>query len=174
MEDENMAVITAFAHNLVNDECIHVLFPCGPEEVDAALRNIGARIGDFYHADTEWTYESPVEGLGELLNYATGGVDVNELARVVSELDDDDVVSALCDEVGSAEELLQYLRNGEYTFLRAVFNDKDLGEEVFDNFGLAESIPAHLVSYFDFEKFGRDHRIVQGGTFCKQGYIALN
>ena len=51
-----------------------------------------------------------------------------------------------------------------------VSTDRDLGEYIVDEIGF-ELSREKLERYFDYEKFGRDVRLEEGGSFVDKGYF---
>jgi hypothetical protein len=76
----------------------------------------------------------------------------------------------------SVKNLINLTQNlDNYEFYPGVVNERDLGYYLIDELGY-EEIPEALVHYFDYEAYGRDFSINEGGVFSEQcgGYVAHN
>ena len=78
---------------------------------------------------------------------------------------------------GSVEDLINLTDNAEcFYFMSHVENDYDLGYEYAENSGLfTEALKSlgTLANYIDYESYGRDIRLDEGGIHTKNGYISL-
>ena len=95
----------------------------------------------------------------------------NELAENVEDVDEDLVLSFI--ESGSSDP--KYLASVEFDdcwLYPEVATDMDLGQYVVDEIGFELSRET-LERYFDYEKFGRDVRLEEGGSFVNKGYFVL-
>lgn len=76
---------------------------------------------------------------------------------------------------GSVEELINLIDNKEcFLFLPNVKSDYDLGYAYAENSGLfTEALKSlgMLANYIDYEAYGRDIRLKEGGKFTEYGYI---
>lgn len=93
----------------------------------------------------------------------------NELAENLEDVDEDIVLSFI--ESNSSDP--SYLASAEFDdcFLYPeVETDRDLGEYIVDEIGFELSRET-LENYFDYEKFGRDVRLSEGGSFVDKGYF---
>lgn len=93
----------------------------------------------------------------------------NELAKNVEDVDEDLVLSFI--ESGSSDP--KYLVSVEFDdcwLYPEVATDRDLGEYIVDEIGFELSRET-LERYFDYEKFGRDVRLEEGGSFVNKGYF---
>ena len=93
----------------------------------------------------------------------------NELAENVEDVDEDLVLSFI--ESGSSDP--KYLVSVEFDdcwLYPEVATDRDLGQYIVDEIGFELSRET-LERYFDFEKFGRDVRLEEGGSFVDKGYF---
>ena len=93
----------------------------------------------------------------------------NELAENVEDVDEDLVLSFI--ESGSSDP--KYLVSVEFDdcwLYPEVATDRDLGEYIVDEIGFELSRET-LERYFDYEKFGRDVRLEEGGSFVDKGYF---
>lgn len=93
----------------------------------------------------------------------------NELAENVEDVDEDLVLSFI--ESGSSDP--KYLESVEFDdcwLYPEVATDRDLGEYIVGEIGFELSRKT-LERYFDYEKFGRDVRLEEGGSFVNKGYF---
>lgn len=93
----------------------------------------------------------------------------NELAEKLEDVDEDIVLSFIESNSSDPKELL----NAEFDdcwLYRDVATDRDLGEYIVDEIGFELSRET-LERYFDYEKFGRDVRLEEGGSFVDKGYF---
>ena len=78
---------------------------------------------------------------------------------------------------GSVLELINLICNTEnFYFLPDVASDYDLGYEYAENSGMFTEVYAQmgtLRNYIDYEGYGRDIRLTEGGIHTKNGYISL-
>ena len=58
-----------------------------------------------------------------------------------------------------------------YTHLPDMSDDEGLGRLYADELGTID-IPEHIQNYFDYEAYGRDVRITEGGVFAPGGYVS--
>ena len=93
----------------------------------------------------------------------------NELAENLEDVDEDLVLSFI--ESDSSDP--KYLANAEFddcSLYPDVFTDEELGEYLLDEVGL-ELSKQTIQNYFDYEGFGRDVRLEEGGSFVDKGYF---
>ena len=93
----------------------------------------------------------------------------NELAENLDDVDEDLVLSFI--ESGSSDP--KYLVSVEFDdcwLYPEVATDRDLGQYIVDEIGFELSRET-LEMYFDYEKFGRDVRLEEGGSFVDKGYF---
>lgn len=93
----------------------------------------------------------------------------NELAENLEDVDEDIVLSFI--ESDSSDP--KALANAEFDDCRLypdVATDRDLGEYVVEELGV-ELSKETLQNYFDYEKYGRDVRLEEGGSFVDKGYF---
>lgn len=93
----------------------------------------------------------------------------NELAENLEDVDEDIVLSFI--ESDSSDP--KALANAEFDdcwLYPDVSTDRDLGEYIVDEIGFELSRET-LELYFDYEKFGRDVRLEEGGSFVDRGYF---
>lgn len=93
----------------------------------------------------------------------------NELAENLEDVDEDLVLSFI--ESDSSDP--KALANAEFDdcwLYPDVATDRDLGEYVVEELGV-ELSKETLQNYFDYEKYGRDVRLSEGGSFVDKGYF---
>ena len=93
----------------------------------------------------------------------------NELAEKLENVDEDIVLSFIESNSSDPKELL----NAEFDdcwLYSDVATDRDLGEYVVEELGV-ELSREQLELYIDYEKFGRDVRLEEGGSFVDKGYF---
>lgn len=137
-----------------------VLLPISNEELAERFGYEGEEI--------EVTFDS-IEGLPDLdcedltLDLA------NYLAENLEDVDEDIVLSFI--ESDSSDPSYLASINFDDCFLYPeVETDRDLGEYIVDEIGFELSRET-LENYFDYEKFGRDVRLSEGGSFVDKGYF---
>ena len=135
--------------------------PCTEGKLEEVKKRIG--INERYE---EWfitDYEAP-EGfeIGEYENLEY----LNDLANRLADIDEVNYL-ALLEHTGSKEEALDIAESGDYSFYSDVADDSDLGWEYADYL----EIPDHIQMYFNYEAYGRDCRINEGGSHTPYGYI---
>ncbi|WP_247912481.1 antirestriction protein ArdA [Streptococcus sp. oral taxon 431] len=93
----------------------------------------------------------------------------NELAEKLEDVDEDIVLSFIESDSSDPKALL----NAEFDdcwLYPEVATDRELGEYIVDEIGFELSRET-LERYFDYEKFGRDVRLEEGGSFVDKGYF---
>ena len=160
-----------------------VKFPTSPEEIQKVFERIGiGSTDDFGQPYEEWfitDYDMYVEGLYDKLGEYESLDELNYLANVIENMDDfdyekfcaaveaGDYTSSLQDIINLAQDLDAY----EYT---PATSDQELGEYFIEECGMYDtSSMGALANYIDYEAYGRDVRLEQGGIYAQQGYIAL-
>lgn len=94
---------------------------------------------------------------------------VNELAENLEDVDEDIVLSYIESNSDNPKDLL----NAEFDdccLYYEVETDRDLGLYIVEDMGV-ELSKETLQNYFDYEKFGRDVRLEEGGSFVDKGYF---
>lgn len=161
-----------------------VKFPTTEEELKKVFERIGIEPGapDEYGGHyEEWfitDYDCYVPGLTEaaLLGEYENLDELNYLASKLMELDDcelDRLEAAMevADETGSVKDIINLIDNPEkYEVYPGIENDEDLGRYYAD-----EMVYIHLTDevrdYFDYEAYGRDMAINDGGHYTSYGYV---
>ena len=139
---------------------IRVLLPISSEELAERFGYEGQEI--------EVTFDS-IEGLPDLDCERLNLDLANELAEKLEDVDEDIVLSFIESDSSDPKALL----NAEFDdcwLYPEVATDRELGEYIVDEIGFELSRET-LERYFDYEKFGRDVRLEEGGSFVDKGYF---
>lgn len=137
-----------------------VLLPCSSEELAECFGYEGQEI--------EVTIDS-IEGLSPL-NCEDLTLDLaNRIAENVEDVDEDIVLSVIETESSDPSYLDSYDFDDCYLYPE-VTTDRDLGEYLVEELGV-ELSKEKLLLYLDYEKFGRDVRLEEGGSFVDKGYF---
>ena len=139
---------------------IRVLLPISSEELAERFGYEGQEI--------EVTFDS-IEGLPDLDCERLNLDLANELAEKLEDVDEDIVLSFIESNSSDPKELL----NAEFDdcwLFPDVATDRELGEYIVDEIGFELSRET-LERYFDYEKYGRDVRLEEGGSFVDKGYF---
>ena len=152
-----------------------VTFPTDAETVQAALKNIGID-GILYEEIFIANYESDIAGLREHLGEYESIDELNHLACVLSELDEDELAKfeAVMDSgeyTGSAKDLINLAQNLDaYIFYPEIDSEEALGRMYLLEVDSSQ-VPENLIDYIDYEAYGRDVRINESGHFAPGGYV---
>lgn len=182
----NRTTLSAFITNLgkyTEGELVGkwVVFPITNEELQEVLQEIGIngiRYEEIFFTD----YESDIDGLSACLGEYESIRLLNCLATKIEESDcDTEELAAMIEYgeyTGSIEELLTLVDNTDcYLVYRDIQDDSDLGHYLIEEMGLLQDWKASgnpLANYIDYEAYGRDVRLEQGGIFTENGYyVAL-
>lgn len=93
----------------------------------------------------------------------------NELAEKLENVDEDIVLSFIESNSSDPKELLN-AEFDDWWFYPDITTDRELGEYLVDDMGV-ELSREQLERYFDYEKYGRDVRLSEGGSFVDKGYF---
>ena len=93
----------------------------------------------------------------------------NELAENVEDVDEDLVLSFIESE-SSDPKYLAGVEFDDCSLYSDVATDRELGEYLVEEVGV-ELSKEKLLLYIDYEKFGRDVRLKEGGSFVDKGYF---
>lgn len=150
--------------------------PTNQETVQALLAQI--RVDGRYYGEIEITdVESRVSGLAKRIGAWDSIDELNYLASLVNEMDAEslekfEAAIASGEYVGSIQDLINLTQNLDcYEYLPGVKNDEDLGRYLVDELD-ALQVPEHIKPYVDYEYFGQDVRLEDGGSYTEQGYVA--
>ena len=137
-----------------------VLLPISSEELAERFGYEGQEI--------EVTFDS-IEGLPDL-DCERLTLDIaNNLAEDLEDVDEDIVLSYIESNSSDPRDLL----NAEFDdcwLYPGVSTDRDLGLYIVEDMGV-ELSKETLQNYFDYEKYGRDVRLSEGGSFVDKGYF---
>ena len=139
---------------------IRVLLPISSEELAERFGYEGQEI--------EVTFDS-IEGLPDLDCERLNLDLANELAENLEDVDEDIVLSFI-ESDSSNPSYLASINFDDCFLYPEVETDRDLGEYIVDEIGFELSRET-LENYFDYEKFGRDVRLSEGGSFVDKGYF---
>lgn len=137
-----------------------VLLPISSEELAERFGYEGQEI--------EVTFDS-IEGLPDLDCERLNLDLANELAENLEDVDEDLVLSFI--ESNSSDP--KYLASAEFddcSLYPEVTTDRELGQYIVEDMGV-ELSREQLERYLDYEKFGRDVRLEEGGSFVDKGYF---
>lgn len=137
-----------------------VLLPISSEELAERFGYEGQEI--------EVTFDS-IEGLPDLDCERLNLDLANELAEKMEDVDEDIVLSFIESE-SSDPKVLAITEFDDCSLYADVSTDRELGEYIVDDMGV-ELSREQLERYLDYEKFGRDVRLEEGGSFVDRGYF---
>ena len=154
-------------------------FPATTQEVQDALAKIGID-GKRYTEVFITSFDSDVLGLYDYLNEYESIDELNELAHTLLEvqaqggLEAFEAALVLGKHTGSVKDLINLAQNLDlYRFYPGIDGDEALGLMYAEELHTIE-IPEHIRNYFDYEAYGRDMRLNEGGVFAPGGYAAAD
>ena len=153
-------------------------FPATTEEVQALLKRIGVD-GVRYEEIFITSFDGDVLGLYDHLGEYESIDELNHLAHVLSDLDQSDIekFEAVIDSgeyTGSVHDLINLAQNLDcYDFYPGIDSEEALGRAYIEEMEMLD-VPDNVLPYFDFEAYGRDVRINEGGHFAPGGYVFDN
>ena len=153
-------------------------FPATTEEVQALLKRIGVD-GVRYEEIFITSFDGDVLGLYDHLGEYESIDELNHLAHVLSDLDQSDIekFEAVIDSgeyTGSVHDLINLTQNLDcYDFYPGIDSEEALGRVYIEEMEMLD-VPDNVLPYFDFEAYGRDARINEGGHFAPGGYVFNN
>ena len=124
-------------------------------------------------------FRSDVLGLYDHLGEYESIDELNHLAHVLSDLDQSDIekFEAVIDSgeyTGSVHDLINLAQNLDcYDFYPGIDSEEALGRVYIEEMEMLD-VPDNVLPYFDFEAYGRDARINDGGHFAPGGYVFNN
>ncbi len=157
-----------------------VKFPTTHEELQKVFERIG--IGsedDFGHPYEEWfitDYDCYVGNLYDKLGEYENLDELNYLASKLDDMDRDEYNQFLAamevsDHTGSIQDLINLTENLDcYDVYPDIEDHDDLGRYYIDELE-AMDVPDHLRNYIDYEAYGRDIALSEGGEFTEFGYV---
>lgn len=125
------------------------------------------------------SFDGDVLGLYDHLGEYESIDELNHLAHVLSDLDQSDIekFEAVIDSgeyTGSVHDLINLAQNLDcYDFYPGIDSEEALGRIYIEEMEML-NVPDDVLPYFDFEAYGRDVRINEGGHFAPGGYVFNN
>lgn len=146
-------------------------FPTTTQEVQALLKRIGVD-GVRYEEVFITEHDSDISGFCHCLNQYDHIDELNYLSHLLQGLSPDnlDKFRAILEYGGndSAGDLINLVQNLDcYEFYSDIESEEDLGRYYTEDL----AIPQELRNYFDYEAYGRDTSINEGGHFTHDGYV---
>ena len=147
-------------------------FPTSPREVQALLKHIGVD-GIRYEEFFITSFDGDVLGLYDYLGEYENLDELNHLACLLSELDQGELEKFeaalnIGAHTASVADIINLAQNLDcFEFYPDIETEEDLGRYWAEDL----PIPAELKDYFDYEAYGRDVSINEGGHFAPGGYI---
>lgn len=160
-----------------------VRFPTTPAEIDSVMKKIGIGTRDVFGQPYEETfigdYDCYVKGMSQYLGEYESLDELNYLTERITEMTDAEFETFVAaiemgDNLLCTKDLINLTFNlEEYDFFPDIDSDKKLGCYWIDEFA-PETLEqmGSLMPYFDYEAYGRDVRISEGGVFTEHGYIS--
>ena len=157
-----------------------VKFPTTAEELQKVFERIG--IGskdDFGQPYEEWfitDYDCYVDGLYDKLGEYENLDELNYLASKLDEMSQGEyeqfqVAMEIGDHSGSLQEIINLTENLDcYDIYPDIRDHDDLGRYYIEELD-AMQVPEHLRNYIDYEAYGRDVALEEGGEFTDFGYV---
>ena len=157
-----------------------VKFPTTADELKKVFERIG--IGsedDFGNPYEEWfitDYDCYVGGLYDKLGEYANLDELNYLAAKLDDMDRSEYNQFLAamemgDHTGSIQDLINLTENLDcYDVYPDIEGYEDLGRYYIDELE-AMQVPDHLRNYIDYEAYGRDVALEEGGEFTEFGYV---
>ena len=121
-------------------------------------------------------FDGDVMGLYDYLTEYENLDELNHLAHLISELDSDEIETLEAalnkgDHTSSVADIINLVHNLDcYELHPGVTDDETLGRIYVEDMELLD-VPDNVLPYFDFEAYGRDMRINEGGHFAPTGYL---
>ena len=131
------------------------------------LEYVASEFG-FYVGDVSITIQS-IEELPDLDVERSPLFVFNELAENLEDVDEDLVLSFI-ESNGSDPKYLASAEFDDCNLYPDISTDRELGEYLVEEVGV-ELSKEKLLLYIDYEKFGRDVRLEEGGSFVDKGYF---
>ena len=147
-------------------------FPTSPQEVQALLKHIGVD-GIRYEEFFITSFDGDVLGLYDYLGEYENLDELNHLACLLSELDQRELekfeaVLHTGAHTSSVADIINLTQNLDcFEFYPDIENEEDLGRYWAEDL----PIPEELKDYFDYEAYGRDISINEGGHMAPGGYV---
>lgn len=147
-------------------------FPTSSQEVQALLKHIGVD-GIRYEEFFITSFDGDVLGLYDYLGEYENMDELNHLACLLSELDQGELekfeaVLHTGAHTSSVADIINLTQNLDcFEFYPEIENEEDLGRYWAEDL----PIPEELKDYFDYEAYGRDISINEGGHMAPGGYV---
>ena len=147
-------------------------FPTSPQEVQALLKHIGVD-GIRYEEFFITSFDGDVLGLYDYRGEYENLDELNHLACLLSELDQGELekfeaVLHTGAHTSSVADIINLTQNLDcFEFYPEIENEEDLGRYWAEDL----PIPEELKDYFDYEAYGRDISINEGGHMAPGGYV---
>lgn len=160
-----------------------VRFPASRETIDAVMKYIGIGEQDvFGQPYEEWfiaDYDCYVKGMSGYLGEYESLDELNYLANLIEDMSEGEYETFLAaielgDNLTGTKDLINLTYNLDgYDFFPGIDSDRRLGGYWIEEFApeMLEEMGT-MMAYFDFDTYGRDLRLSQGGMFTEHGYIA--
>lgn len=157
-----------------------VKFPTTAEEMKKVFDRIGiGQKDDFGQPYEEWfitDYDCYVDGLYDKLGEYESLDELNYLASKLDEMSQGEyeqfqAAMEIGDHSGSVQEIINLTENLDcYDVYPDIHDYDDLGRYYIDELD-AMQVPEHLRNYIDYEAYGRDVAMDEGGDFTDLGYV---
>lgn len=157
-----------------------VKFPTTPEKLQEVFERIGiGSADDFGNPYEEWfitDYDCYVDGLYDKLSEYENLDELNYLASKLDEMDQGEyeqfqAAMEIGGHSGSVQEIINLTDNLDcYDVYPGIHDYDDLGRYYIDELD-AMQVPEHLRNYIDYEAYGRDVALDEGGDFTDLGYV---
>ena len=157
-----------------------VKFPTTPEEMQKVFERIGiGQKDDFGQPYEEWfitDYDCYVDGLYDKLGEYENLDELNYLASKLDEMSQGEyeqfqAAMEIGDHSGSLQEIINLTENLDcYDVYPDIRDHDDLGRYYIEELD-AMQVPEHLRNYIDYEAYGRDIALEEGGEFTDFGYV---
>ena len=157
-----------------------VKFPTTAEEMKKVFERIGiGQADEFGCVYEEWfvtDYDCYVDGLYDKLGEYVNLDELNYLASRLDEMTPSEyeqfqAAIEMGEHTRSLEDLINLTYNLDcYDVYPGIHDHDDLGRYYIEELGAME-IPSYLESYFDYEAYGRDVALEEGGEFTDFGYV---
>lgn len=124
------------------------------------------------------SFDGDVLGLYDHLGEYESIDELNHLAHVLSDLDQSDIekFEAVIDSgeyTGSVHDLINLAQNLDcYDFYPGIDSEEALGRVYIEEMEMLD-VPDNVLPYFDFEAYGRDVRINEGGHFAPAAMCSI-
>ena len=157
-----------------------VKFPTTAEKMKKVFDRIGiGQKDDFGQSYEEWfitDYDCYVDGLYDKLGEYESLDELNYLASKLDEMSQGEyeqfqAAMEIGDHSGSVQEIINLTENLDcYDVYPDIHDYDDLGRYYIDELD-AMQVPEHLKNYIDYEAYGRDVAMEEGGDFTDLGYV---